>query len=131
MKNLRNWAFLGYNSVALLFERVAMLVVVAVPLYKVLMTKSDSIEILDRTPSVNIFKKTNLKIFKNLVRIYFKCIQKISEKYVITHICNVLGFGGFFLLVYLHQVKGILLCSVSMEITKCGKKNLGNLLRIR
>lgn len=95
MKNLRNWAFLGYNSVALLFELVPMLVVVAVPLYKVLMTKSDSIEILDRTRSVKIYFK-NLKIFKNLVRIYFKCIQKISEKYVITHICNVLGFGGFF-----------------------------------
>lgn len=58
------------------------------------------------------------KKLKNLVRIYFKCIQKISEKYAITHICNVLGFGGVFLLVYLHQVKGILLCSVSMEITK-------------
>lgn len=56
------------------------------------MTKSDSIEILDRTPSVNIF----FKKLKNLVRIYFKGIQKISEKYVITHICNVLGFGGFF-----------------------------------
>lgn len=92
MKNLRNWAFLGYNSVALLFELIAMLVVVAVPLYKVLMTKSNSIEILDRTPSVKIF----FKKLKNLVRIYFKCIQKISEKYVITHICNVLGFGGFF-----------------------------------
>lgn len=76
MQNLRNRAFLGYNSVALLFELVAMLVVVAVPLYKVLMTKSDSIEILDRTPSVNIF----LKKLKNLVRIYFKGIQKNIRK---------------------------------------------------
>lgn len=54
VKNLRALALLGYNSVALLFELVAMLVFVAVPLHKVLMTESSNIELLARMPSVKI-----------------------------------------------------------------------------
>lgn len=56
VKNLRALALLGCNSVALLFELVAVLVFVAVPLHKVLMTKLGSIELLARMPSVKIKK---------------------------------------------------------------------------
>lgn len=58
---LRNRALSGYD-VALLFELVAMLVLVAVTLYKVLMTKSGSIEIPARIPSFRLKKKKSQKL---------------------------------------------------------------------
>lgn len=61
---------------ALLFELVAMLVLVAVTLYKVLMTKSGSIEIPARIPSFRLKKK---KISKTLLG-YILSVPKKYQK---------------------------------------------------